>query len=77
VSAQALTISLSSLSFEFGWFIMPQISGWLQVAYGERGFVPIFFVVSALYATAIGLEWLFFRRRKPAMPVDDLIITPS
>ena len=77
VSAQALTISLSSLSFEFGWFIMPQISGWLQVAYGERGFVPIFFVVSALYATAIGLEWFFFRRRKPAMPVDDLIITPS
>ncbi len=61
VSTQALTISLSSLSFEFGWFVMPQISGWLQVEYGEWGFVPIFFTVSALYATAIALEWIFFR----------------
>lgn len=63
VSAQALTISLSSLSFEFGWFVMPQISGWLQVEYGEQGFIPIFFTVAALYATAIAMEWAFFRRK--------------
>ena len=69
ISAQALTISLSSLSFEFGWFIMPQISGWLQVTYGEQGFIPIFFTVSALYATAISLEWLFFRRREAVAAV--------
>ena len=67
VSTQALTMSLSALSFEFGWFVMPQISGWLQVQYGEQGFVVIFFAVSALYMTAIALEWLFLRHPKPVL----------
>ncbi len=59
---QALTMSLNSLSFQFGWFIMPQVSGWLQVRYAEFGFVPIFFSVALFYVAAIVLEWLFFQR---------------
>jgi len=59
---QALTMSLNSLSFQFGWFIMPQVSGWLQVRFAEFGFVPIFFMVSFFYVTAIGVEWWFFQR---------------
>ncbi len=61
---QALTISLSSISFQFGWFVMPQISGALQVRYGEYGFVPIFFTVAAFYAAAIVTQVYFFKRRK-------------
>ena len=57
---QALTMSLSSLSFQFGWFIMPQLSGYLQVTYGGFGFVPVFFMVAFFYILAIALEWLFF-----------------
>jgi hypothetical protein len=48
------------------WFVMPQLSGWLQVSLGALGFVPIFFTVAFFYVTAIGVEWAFFRRRKPA-----------
>lgn len=64
-STQALTMSLNSLSFQFGWFIMPQVSGWLQVNYGAPGFVPIFFTVAFFYMTAIALEWALFRAGKP------------
>lgn len=64
-NTQALTMSLTSLSFQFGWFVMPQVSGWLQVNYGALGFVPIFFTVAFFYMTAIALEWAFFRRGKP------------
>jgi MFS family permease len=63
-STQALTMSLNSLSFQFGWFVMPQVSGWLQVNYGALGFVPIFFTVAFFYMAAIVLEWAFFRRGK-------------
>lgn len=59
---QALTMSLNSLSFQFGWFVMPQVSGWLQVRFGEFGFVPIFFSVAFFYVAAIVLEWFFFQR---------------
>ncbi|MCA9934558.1 MAG: MFS transporter [Ardenticatenaceae bacterium] len=59
---QALTMSLNSLSFQFGWFIMPQVSGWLQVRFAEFGFVPIFFMVAFFYVTAIVVEWWFFQR---------------
>jgi MFS family permease len=62
---QALTMSLSSLAFQFGWFVMPQLSGWLQVRFGEFGFVPIFFTVAVFYVTAIILELLFFYRARP------------
>lgn len=65
-STQALAMSLNSLSFQFGWFVMPQLSGWLQVSLGALGFVPIFFTVAFFYVTAIAVEWAFFRRRKPA-----------
>jgi MFS family permease len=61
---QALAISLSSISFQFGWFIMPQVSGQLQVRFGDYGFVPIFFTVAFFYATAIVTQIYFFKRRK-------------
>ncbi|MCA9975072.1 MAG: MFS transporter, partial [Anaerolineales bacterium] len=61
-STQALTMSLNSLSFQFGWFVMPQVSGWLQVTFGDMGFVPIFFSVAFFYVTAITIEWFFFYR---------------
>ena len=60
----ALAVSLSSISFQFGWFVMPQVSGWLQVRYGEMGFVPIFFTVAVFYALAIAMEWYFFKRKR-------------
>jgi predicted MFS family arabinose efflux permease len=59
---QALAMSLNSLSFQFGWFIMPQVSGWLQVRFAEFGFVPIFGMVALFYVTATGIEWWLFRR---------------
>lgn len=59
---QALMMSLNSLSFQFGWFVMPQVSGWLQVTYGGMGFVPIFFSVALFYIVAIVIEWVFFYR---------------
>lgn len=59
---QALMMSLNSLSFQFGWFVMPQVSGWLQVTYGGMGFVPIFFSVAFFYVVAIVIEWVFFYR---------------
>lgn len=65
-NTQALTMSLNSLAFQFGWFIMPQVSGWLQVRFGALGFVPIFFSVAFFYVTAILIEWYFFRRNKPS-----------
>ena len=61
---RALSISLSSISFQFGWFVMPQISGQLQVQFGEYGFVPIFFTVAFFYAAAIASQIFFFKRRK-------------
>jgi MFS family permease len=66
---QALTMSLSSLSFQFGWFVMPQLSGWLQVTFGGFGFVPIFALVAFFYVLAIGLEWTFFSREKGVVRV--------
>lgn len=59
---QALTMSLNSLSFQFGWFVMPQVSGWLQVQYGNLGFVAIFLSVAGLYMTATVVEWWLFAR---------------
>jgi MFS family permease len=59
---QALTISLHSISFQFGWFVMPQVGGWLQVEMGVYGFVPIFFSVAILYALSIVATLWFFKR---------------
>ncbi len=58
--AQALSISLTNLVFQVGWFIMPQISGQLQVTFGPSGFTFVFAGVTVLYAVAILLEKLFF-----------------
>ncbi|MCA9956595.1 MAG: MFS transporter [Anaerolineales bacterium] len=65
---QALAMSLNSLSFQFGWFIMPQVSGWLQVRFGEFGFVPIFGMVAVFYLLATLLEWQLFARSKRPLP---------
>lgn len=56
-----LAVSLSSIAFQFGWFVMPQVSGRWQVAYGETAFVMIFCSVAGLYALAILMEWVFFK----------------
>ena len=58
--AQALAISLTNLVFQVGWFIMPQVSGRLQVTHGPAGFAYVFAGVTALYATAIVVEKRFF-----------------
>ena len=60
----ALAVSLSSISFQFGWFIMPQVSGSLQVRYNEFGFVPIFSMVAIFYGIAIALEMFFFQNER-------------
>lgn len=60
----ALAVSLSSISFQFGWFIMPQVSGWLQVHYEELAFVPIFTTVAIFYAIAIVMEMIFFKEAR-------------
>ena len=65
---QALAMSLNSLSFQFGWFIMPQVSGWLQVRFGEFGFVPIFGLVAIFYLLATLLEWRLFGGSNRQMP---------
>lgn len=65
---QALAMSLNSLSFQFGWFIMPQVSGWLQVRFGEFGFVPIFSMVAIFYLLATMLEWRLFGNGKRPLP---------
>jgi len=58
--AQALSVSLTNLVFQVGWFIMPQVSGQLQVTHGPVGFTYIFAGVTAFYVMAIGLEVWFF-----------------
>lgn len=60
---QALATSLNNISFQFGWAIMPSISGWLQDSFGSFGFVLIFSMVSVLYMLGIATEWVFFRRQ--------------
>ncbi|MEM9952898.1 MAG: MFS transporter [Chloroflexota bacterium] len=60
----ALAVSLSSISFQFGWFVMPQVSGYLQVEYGEYGFVPIFGGVALFYAIAVVMEMIFFKNER-------------
>jgi MFS family permease len=58
--AQALAISLTNLVFQVGWFIMPQVSGQLQVQHGPSGFAYVFAGVTVLYVTAILVEKWFF-----------------
>ena len=58
--AQALSVSLTNLVFQVGWFVMPQISGQLQVTHGPSGFAYVFAGVTVLYITAILVEKAFF-----------------
>ena len=64
----ALAISLNIICFQFGWFVMPQISGHLQVQFGEFGFVPIFIFVSIMYSLAALAEYIFFRDSIQSLP---------
>ena len=57
---QALSVSLTNLVFQVGWFIMPQVSGQLQVTFGPSGFTYVFAGVTVLYVTAILMERAFF-----------------
>lgn len=65
-NVQALAMSLNSLTFQFGWFVMPNLSGYLQTRYGEYGFVPIFIMVVMFYVTAIVVEMVWFRQERLA-----------
>lgn len=71
--AQALSVSLTNLVFQVGWFVMPQVSGRLQVTHGPAGFTYVFAGVTVLYVTAILVEKWFFgeesNREKPAEAV--------
>ncbi len=58
--AQALSISLTNLVFQVGWFVMPQVSGRLQVAHGPSGFAYVFAGVTGFYIAAILVEKWFF-----------------
>lgn len=64
--AQALSVSLTNLVFQVGWFVMPQVSGRLQVAHGPAGFAYVFAGVTAFYITAIAVEKWFFGGQKAA-----------
>lgn len=61
---QTLSVSLNAISFQFGWFVMPQVSGWLQVRFEPYGFVPVFAIVIFTYVTAILVEWFVFKVRR-------------
>lgn len=74
--AQALSISLTSLVFQVGWFIMPQISGQLQVSFGPSGFAYVFAGVTILYIVAILLEKLFFGSPQKVKEVREQAIIP-
>jgi len=59
-TAQALSISLTNLVFQVGWFVMPQVSGQIQVQHGPGGFAYIFAGVTGFYISAILVEKRFF-----------------
>lgn len=56
VEIQALSVSFLSIAFQLGWFVMPQISGWLQVSWAPFGFVPVFGGMIVMYVIAILFE---------------------
>jgi MFS family permease len=57
--ARATVASLTSMAWNFGWFLSPTISGYLQVNYG---FGPPFMGTITLYIVAITMYWAFFWR---------------
>lgn len=66
--SQALIVSLTNLVFQVGWFIMPQVSGQLQVQFGPGGFLYVFIGVTALYVAAIAVEYRFFGAKRSEVP---------
>ena len=59
--ARATVASLTSMAWNFGWFLSPSVSGYLQVSYG---FGPAFVGTISLYIVAITMYWAFFWRGK-------------
>jgi MFS family permease len=75
--AQALSVSLTNLVFQVGWFVMPQISGQLQVTHGPAGFTYVFAGVTFFYITAIIVEkWFFGTEDKPIRGQQELLTDP-
>lgn len=62
-SARATVASLVSMSWNFGWFISPMVSGWLQVRYG---FALPFIGTIILYTVSVIMYWAFFWRASQA-----------
>jgi MFS family permease len=58
-SEQATVNSVKELAWSVGWAVGPYISGVVQESYG---FTPLFILTGVLYAAAILLTWLFFRK---------------
>jgi len=56
---QGFVNSVLNLAWSLGWAIGPFLSGVVQERYG---FGPLFFATSILYALAILLIWVFFKR---------------
>lgn len=56
---RALSVSLLSIAFQLGWFVMPQLSGQLQVRFAPFGFVPVFLGMIGFYLVAIAIERRF------------------
>jgi MFS family permease len=57
--ARATVASLTSMAWNFGWFLSPTVSGYLQVNYG---FGPAFVGTISFYTVAITMYWAFFWR---------------
>jgi predicted MFS family arabinose efflux permease len=51
--------SVMTLMWEVGWTVGPYLSGLVQARWG---FSPLFVLTAMLYAGAISLTWLFFRK---------------
>jgi len=59
--ARAMTTSINSMGWNFGWMVSPQISGWLQENYG---FDPVYIGTTSTYVIGTFLTFWFFGRRK-------------
>ncbi|MBN1485573.1 MAG: MFS transporter [Chloroflexia bacterium] len=59
--SRAMVTSLNSMSWNFGWTVSPQISGWIQESYG---FGPVFAGTTSTYVIGTLLTHWFFGRKK-------------
>ena len=66
-NVQALSMSLNSIAFQFGWVLSPQLSGYFQATVG---FVPVFLITATLYIVAIAVTWAFFGRESESAQIE-------